>query len=132
MEDIKKEYVKRTQKDYSLSLKLQIVEEVERGLLSLGEAKRKYGIQGDRTVKNWLEKYGNFDWAHKISNSMQKKTAEQELLELKKELELAKKKINRLEHQVSQADQKSIIFDMMIDLAEKEYKIDIRKNSSPK
>jgi transposase len=36
-----------------------------------------------------------------------------------------------LEQQVSQADQKDIIFDMMIDLAEKEYQIDIQKNSSP-
>ena len=28
-------------------------------------------------------------------------------------------------------DIKAIIFDMMIDIAEKEYQIDIRKNSSP-
>ena len=36
-----------------------------------------------------------------------------------------------LEQQVERADKKSIIFDMMIDLAEKEYNISIRKNSSP-
>jgi hypothetical protein len=36
-----------------------------------------------------------------------------------------------LEHQVERADKKAIIFDMMIDLAEKEYNISIRKNSSP-
>ena len=35
------------------------------------------------------------------------------------------------EKQVERADKKSIIFDMMIDLAEKEYNISIRKNSSP-
>jgi hypothetical protein len=36
-----------------------------------------------------------------------------------------------LEQQAFVADKKAIIFDMMIDIAEKEYKIDIRKNSSP-
>jgi len=36
-----------------------------------------------------------------------------------------------LEKQVEKADKKSIIFDYMIDLAEKEYNISIRKNSSP-
>ncbi len=114
-----------------MSLKLQIISEVESGQLSLKAAKKKYGIQGDRTVKVWLQKYGNFDWNHKV-NTMKKKTPEQELLEMKVELEAAKKKINRLEKEAQKADHKVIIFDMMIDLAEKEYKIDIRKNSLPK
>ena len=54
-------YVKRTQKDYSLSLKLQIVQEIERGELSTRGAVRKYGIQARSTVVNWLRKYGIFD-----------------------------------------------------------------------
>lgn len=131
MKEVKSQYIKRTQKDYSLSLKLQIVSEVERGELGLKAAQRKYGIQGNRTVKTWLQKYGNFDWEHKV-NKMTKPTPEQELLALKKELALANKKINRLEAQAEHSDQKAVIFDMMIDLAEKEYKIDIRKNSLPK
>jgi hypothetical protein len=36
-----------------------------------------------------------------------------------------------LEHQAFVADKKAIIFDMMINIAEKEYQIDIRKNSLP-
>ncbi|MBB3701557.1 transposase [Flammeovirga yaeyamensis] len=131
MEENKNQFIKRTQKDYPMSLKLQIVSEVENGQLGLKAAQRKYGIQGNQTVKIWLQKYGNFDWNHKVS-AMKKKTPEQELLELKLELETAKKKIKRLEAEAEKADHKSIIFDMMIDLAEKEYKIDIRKNSSPK
>ncbi len=82
-------------------------------------------------MKNWLKKYVNFDWEHKV-NEMKKKSPEQELIELKQELALANKKINRLETEVKQKDHKVIIFDMMIDLAEKEYKIDVRKNSFPK
>ena len=34
-------------------------------------------------------------------------------------------------HMIKREKRRQIIFDMMIDLAEKEYRIDIRKNSSP-
>ncbi|MBP1644969.1 MAG: hypothetical protein H6Q16_544 [Bacteroidetes bacterium] len=45
-EHIKSKYVKRTQKDYSMSLKLQIVSEIEQGILTRREAQIRYGIQG--------------------------------------------------------------------------------------
>jgi transposase-like protein len=45
-------YEKRSQKDYSMSFKLQVVQEIERRELSVTGAKRKYGIQGDATVRN--------------------------------------------------------------------------------
>ncbi|MCC6200489.1 MAG: IS3 family transposase, partial [Moraxellaceae bacterium] len=37
--------VKRTQRDYSLTFKLSVVDQVERGELSCSEAQRRYGIQ---------------------------------------------------------------------------------------
>ena len=52
-------YVKRSQRDYSMSLKLQIVGEIERGELSTTSAQRKYGIQARSTLMTWLRKYGN-------------------------------------------------------------------------
>ena len=74
-------YVKRTQKDYSLSLKLQIVEEIESGNLGITECRKKYAIQSRFTVLNWLRKYGNFNWDNQTSNSMQK-TPTQRIMEL--------------------------------------------------
>ncbi|MBV2196086.1 MAG: IS3 family transposase, partial [Flavobacterium sp.] len=71
-EEVKQEYVKRTQKDYSMSLKLQVVQEVEQGHLSMGAAKRKYGIQGELTVRYWLRKYGSFDWENQTPSNMPK------------------------------------------------------------
>jgi transposase len=56
---------------------------------------------------------------------------EQRLMELEAKVKLLEKQKAMLEHQVERADKKAIIFDMMIDLAEKEYNISIRKNSSP-
>lgn len=123
-------YERRSQRDNSLSLKLQIVGQIERGELSTTLAQRTYGIQARSTVMSWLTKYGKFDWQNQTPSHMPK-TPEQKILELEAKVKLLEKQKNLLERQVSQADKKSIIFDMMIDLAEKEYKIDIRKNSSP-
>jgi transposase len=127
---MKTNYVKRSQKDYSLSLKLQIVQAIEQGALSTTGAQRQYGIQSRSTVINWLRKYGNFDWENQTPSSMPK-TPEQKLLELEQEVRLLKKQKAFLENQVKQSDRKAIMFDMMIDLAEKEYNIPIRKNSKP-
>ncbi len=125
-------YKKRTQKDYTLNFKLQVVKEIELGELSRTEACHKYGIQAKSTIREWLRKYGNFDWDNQTPYSMSKqKTPEQKLLELEQKICLLEKQNNRLKHLVDQADKKAIIFDMMIALAEKEYNISIRKNSSP-
>jgi len=123
-------YEKRSQKDYSMSFKLAVVSEVELGKLSTTGACRKYGIQARSTVVNWLRKYGTFDWENQTPSNMPK-SQEQRLMELEQQVKLLEKQKAMLEKQVEQADKKSIIFDMMIDLAEKEYNISIRKNSSP-
>lgn len=127
---VKTSIVKRTQKDYSLSFKLQIVEEVELGLLSKSQAKLKYGIQGDSTVTKWLQKYGTFDWENRSPKTMSK-TPEQKILELEAKVKLLEKQKARAEHLAERADKKVIIFDMLLDMAEKEYDIQIRKNYKP-
>jgi transposase-like protein len=123
-------YIKRTQKDYSLTLKLQVVKEIEQGHLSTTSAQRKYGIQARSTVVAWLRKYGNFDWENQTPSNMTK-TPEQRLMELEQEVRLLKKQKAYLEKQVEQSDKKVIIFDMMISIAEKEFDIPIRKKFKP-
>ena len=122
--------VKRTQKDYTMSFKLQIVQEIERGQLTSTEATKKYGIQCRKTVVQWLRKFGNFDWENQIPFNMTK-SPEQRIMELEAKVKLLEKQKSFLEQQAFVADKKAIIFDMMIDIAEEEYKIDIRKNSPP-
>ncbi len=123
-------YQKRTQKDYSLSLKHQIVFEIEQGELSTTGALKKYGIQSRSTIVGWLRKYGKFDWENQTPSHMPK-TPEQKILELEAKVKLLEKQNAFLAAQNTRADKKAIIFDMMIDIAEKEYNIEIRKNSSP-
>ena len=83
-------YVKRTQKDYSMSFKLAVVKEVETGELLVTGAKRKYGIQGRSTVLNWLRKYGSFDWENQTPTNMPKSN-EQKILELEAKVKLLEK-----------------------------------------
>ena len=83
-------YIKRTQRDYSMSFKLQVVLEVESGELSINGALRKYGIQSHGTVLNWIRKYGTFDREYQVQRLMKKTQTEDSGLE---------QRIKLLEHQ---------------------------------
>jgi transposase-like protein len=128
MESTENQYVKRTQKDYSYAFKLQVVSEVERGELSKKAAQRKYGIQGDATIRSWIKKYGNLDVDYQTKRS-QMKSPEQQILELEQQIKLLAKKNYTLEKELDQTNKKAIFFDMMIDIAEKDLNISIRKKS---
>ena len=58
-------------------------------------------------------------------------TPEQKIFELEQKLRLLKKENKFLEDQLLESEDKAAILDKLIDLAEKEYIIPIRKNSSP-
>lgn len=112
--------IKRSQRDYTIAFKLSVVEEVEKGILTYKQAQRKYGIQGRSTVLVWLRKLGTLDWS---STQLQKlpykeKTPEQRIKELEAALDMEK--------------QKNLLLTTVIDIAEKQYGLAIRKKSSPK
>lgn len=129
MKETKDKYVKRTQRDYTMPFKLAVVQEVERTGIGVCAVARKYGIQSETTVTTWLRKYGNFDVANKTSKPMEK-SKEQKLMELEERVKMLERQNNRLQHELEMKDRKVAFFDMMIDMAEKEFNIDIRKNSS--
>ena len=129
MKETKDKYVKRTQRDYTMPFKLAVVQEGERTGIGVCAVARKYGIQSETTVTTWLRKYGNFDVANKTSKPMEK-SKEQKLMELEERVKMLERQNNRLQHELEMKDHKVAFFDMMIDMAEKEFNIDIRKNSS--
>lgn len=122
-ETTERKYIKRTQKDYSMPFKLQIVGEIERGEISRTAAKRKYGIQGDNTILNWLRKFGTFDWYKPVSITV-KQTPEQRI----KELEA---KLSQLEEDNKFKNMKIEMLNTLIEVAEEELNIPIRKKSLP-
>lgn len=112
---------KRTQRDYTLAFKLQIISEVERGELTYKQAQYKYGIQGRSTVLVWLRKYGTLDWKIPIMMEAPDKKI--------KELET---KLAHLELELKEERLKRKFLDVMIDVAEKQFGYQIRKKSLPK
>jgi transposase len=95
---------KRTQRDYSLAFKLQVVGEVERGELNYDQADRKYGIKGHVTVSKWMKKYGSLAWKQSptVTN---KKTPEQRIKELEELLAREKEKVLVLNAAIDVADE---------------------------
>jgi transposase-like protein len=130
LEDRSHRYLKRTQKDYSHSFKLQVVHEVESGELSIKGALRKYGIQSHGTVLNWIRKFGTFDRELQVKFSMET-SPEQKLLELEAKVRLLERQKESLEQQLKFQQDKAIMFDMMIDIAENELNIPLRKKFVP-
>ena len=57
------------------------------------------------------------------------KKSKQKLMELTQKVKLLKKQKKFLESQIEQSEKKAILFDMMIDIAEKKFNIQIRKKS---
>jgi transposase len=108
----KRDPTKRTQKDYSLAFKLQIIEEIEKGVLSYKQAQKKYGIQGKSTVLVWLRKHGRLDWKSKLPM---------------KDKAPPKKKINDLEAKIKRLEQEKEILNRAIDIADDMLGTDIRK-----
>src|SRR5829696_250960 len=103
---------KRTQKDYSLPLKLQVILEVEKGELTYKEAQRKYSIQGRSTVLVWLRKHGSLDW--QSNNQMKEKLSPQ-------------RQIRELEKKLKRLEMKNEILEKAIEIADETLGTDIRK-----
>ena len=61
---------KRTQRDYTLGFKLQVVASVEKGDMTYKQAQTTYGIQGRSTVLLWLRKHGKMDWSQPVRLTM--------------------------------------------------------------
>jgi transposase len=84
-------HLKRTQRDYSLAFKLQVVNEMKKGLFTWKQSQVKYGIQGKITFLVWLRKRGTLDWLSKIPVK-KKAPSKKHIEELKKISDLRRRK----------------------------------------
>jgi transposase len=112
----KRSSLKRSQRDYSLAFKLQIVDEVEKGHLTYKQSQKKYGIQGKCTVLVWLRKHGTLDWISKFP--MKQKAP-------------PKTFISQLEAKIKRLEAEKEILNRAIDIADDTLGTDIRKKYLP-
>lgn len=114
-----------------MSFKLSVVREVEQTGIGVCAIARKYGIQSKSTISCWMEKYGNFDRENKIGATMITKTPQQKIFELEQQIRLLERQNKFLEQQIVDATDKAGILDKIIEIAEEEYNIPIRKKRLP-
>jgi transposase-like protein len=121
--------MKRKVNHFSDELKLQVVQEYLETDLSQVELQKKYDIKGNACILNWMRKFGlkepneNLrEIRHAMSKETEKTSHERELESKVKELE------KLLEHEKL----RTTALNTMIDIAERELKISIRKKSGAK
>ena len=114
--------VKRTQRDYTLSFKLAVVDQVEKGEMSYKEAQDRYGIQGCNTVLNWLRKHGRQDWSQGMSLRTQRTDAMQTPL-----AQTPEQRIKALEEQLLISNQKAQFFEAVVNVLKSDYGVSIVK-----
>ncbi len=100
---------KITYQGYSHGFKINIIEEIENGQISIRQAARKYGVSSSG-IEKWKKKYGNLD----------KKLRHMGGLSPSQEIE-------RLKKQLAKAEMERDILDTALDILGEEYGIDPKK-----
>lgn len=105
---------------YSTSFKRKVVNEIESGKLTKNGARRLYGIGGGSIIQQWIKKFGKLHLLNKVVRiEMQDEVSKLKQLEKeKKELESA----------LAQAHLKLLTYETIIEVAEEELGVDIKKN----
>jgi transposase len=121
--------MKRKVNHFTDELKLQVVQEYLETDLSQAELQKKYDIKGNACILNWMRKFGLkepnenlIEIRHAMSKETEKTSHERELESKVKELE------KLLEHEKL----RTTALNTMIDIAERDLKISIRKKSGAK
>ncbi|OCH31791.1 transposase [Aliivibrio fischeri] len=109
---------KRTQRDYSLGFKLQLVAAIEKGDMTYKQAQSIYGIQGRSTVLTWLRKHGKMDWSQSPKIIMPKSP---------KAKESPAQKIKRLERELDDERMRNLLLNEVVNIMDTEYGAGLRK-----
>ncbi len=125
-EYIEKLEVKKTDwSKYETSFKRWLVSEIELGNMTILDVAKRYDFDYRKfkdIFRTWQQKYSS-----KIHLSLKTMTPE-ELTDFKK----LQERIKELEEQLEKAQIKYVLTQTMIDIAEEQLKIDIRKKHGPK
>lgn len=106
---------------YSEDVRRHIVNLIERGELTVAQAKREYDIGGNQTIYNWLYRY---------SRNLKKGTRlVMEKDSIDKTNEELRKRIAELEAALGRKSLEADLYKTMVELASKKHKIDLKKSS---
>ena len=110
-------------------LKLQVVQEYMDTGVSQRELMQKFNIRGVHTIKKWMRKF-DLQAPSQQQIELQRTMAKQkEKTPYERELEA---KVKKLEQQLDYEQLRTLALDTMIEIAERDLKISIRKKSGAK
>jgi transposase-like protein len=109
--------------------KLQVVQEYLSTDISQKELMDKYNIRGNNTIKQWMRKFDVQTPSQQQIELQRIMAKEKEKTPYERELEA---RVKRLESQLEDEKLRVLALSTMIDIAEKELKISIRKKSGAK
>ena len=111
--------VRRSRYDYTLALKLAVVERVERGELSYRQAQLHYGLQSRSTILRWLREHGRRDWSTASLRDLHEVSVRKSPSQLTPE----QQRIKQLEAELRDAREKANFFEAVVDVLKKDYGI---------
>ena len=114
---------------YTDEFKYQVVQEYLETDLSQVSLQKKYGIRGSSCILNWMRKFGLKEPNEDLKEIRHAMTREIEKTSHERELE---RKVSELEKLLEHEKLRTMALNTMIDIAEKELKISIRKKSGAK
>ncbi|GET23686.1 hypothetical protein [Prolixibacter sp. NT017] len=109
---------------YEVSFRRWLVGQIDAEKMSFQQARDRFdlGSQYRRIIRNWQERYSD-----DIHLSLQAMSGKE-----RTDVKALEKRIKELEKQLELAKMKNVGLNTIIDIAEQDYKLEIRKKSGPK
>jgi transposase-like protein len=116
-------------KHYTDEFKLTVVQEYLTTSQSAKDILRKYHLGGNNNIANWMRKFGleplsdqQIALQHTMAKQVEKTRYEQEL----------EAKVEKLQHELEHEQLRTLALNTLIDVAERDLKISIRKKAGAK
>lgn len=119
----------RVQKKWTEEEKLQIVKVCLSRVIPQSEVMRRYGVSSYQVLHRWINRYGDRILAEELNIELVKKSLPES--ESKSPEESLSLQVKQLEKELREAQLKAQLYEAMIDIAEQDLKIPIRKKSGP-
>ena len=118
MDEVAGKRKRRSQRDYTMGFKLQVVAAVEKGDMTYKQSQKIYGIQGRSTVLTWLRKHGKLDWTDPVRLTMP---------DSPKAKETPAQTIKRLERELEDERLRNLLLNEVVDILDAEQGAGLRK-----
>lgn len=115
-----------TSRYYSEAFKRAIVSEILSGRSSQNAMRKRYGIGGAETIAKWIKRYAMEVLVYEQNTVMAKPTDPEE------EIKRLRAQLQALHEQLKASELKASAYQKMIEVAERELQIEIRKKSVTK